>query len=127
MKKPPFPPDPTSPGLLSFPAETFTGTKDSITEDPVDDTQDAVNRPILSVLAVLVVAVAMAVATGWLCRSRCPYRSYAGAQAARPELELTGQFARREGDPWRNCRSTGSGELGTPLSLCPPFRTGATR
>ncbi|XP_068401904.1 ICOS ligand [Eschrichtius robustus] len=113
--------------LTSGQTETFTGTKDSITEDPVDDTQDAVNRPILSVLAVLVVAVAMAVATGWLCRSRCPYRSYAGAQAARPELELTGQFARREGDPWRNCRSTGSGELGTPLSLCPPFRTGATR
>ncbi|XP_059777674.1 ICOS ligand isoform X1 [Balaenoptera ricei] len=113
--------------LTSGQTETFTGTKDSITEDPMDDTQDAVNPPVLSVLAVLVVAVAMAVATGWLCRSRCPSRSYAGAQAARPELELTGQFARREGDPWRNCRSTGSGELGTPLSLCPPFRTGATR
>ncbi|KAB0398103.1 hypothetical protein E2I00_019751 [Balaenoptera physalus] len=133
-------PRPNVPGLLSFPAETFTGTKDSITEDPVDDTQDAVKPPVLSVLAVLVVAVAVAVATGWLCRSRCPSRSYAGigearaadtahlfcwgAQAARPELELTGQFARREGDPWRNCRSPGSGELGTPLSLCPPFRTG---
>lgn len=83
MKKPPFPPDPVSPGLLSFPAEMFTGTKDSITEDPVDDTQDAVNRPVLSVLAVLVVAVAVAVATGWLCRRRCPYRSYAGIREAR--------------------------------------------
>uniref|UniRef100_A0A8C0CRK2 ICOS ligand n=1 Tax=Balaenoptera musculus TaxID=9771 RepID=A0A8C0CRK2_BALMU len=75
--------------LTSGQTETFTGTKDSITEDPMDDTQDAVNPPVLSVLAVLVVAVAMAVATGWLCRSRCPSRSYAGAQAARPELELT--------------------------------------
>ncbi|XP_066891322.1 ICOS ligand isoform X1 [Kogia breviceps] len=73
--------------LTSGQTEMFTGTKDSITEDPVDDTQDAVNRPVLSVLAVL--AVAVAVATGWLCKRRCPYRSYAGAQAARPELELT--------------------------------------
>ncbi|XP_033712089.1 ICOS ligand isoform X2 [Tursiops truncatus] len=113
--------------LTSSQTEMFMGTKDSITEDPVDDTQDAVNPPVLSVLAVLVVAVAVAVATGWLCRRRCPDRSYAGAQAARPELELTGQFARREGDPWRKRGSTGSGELGAPLSLCPPFSTGATR
>ncbi|XP_030691418.1 ICOS ligand isoform X1 [Globicephala melas] len=113
--------------LTSGQTEMFMGTKDSITEDPVDDTQDAVNPPVLSVLAVLVVAVAVAVATGWLCKRRCPYRSYAGAQAARPELELTGQFARREGDPWRKRGSTGSGELGAPLSLCPPFSTGATR
>nr|XP_058920792.1 ICOS ligand [Kogia breviceps] len=108
--------------LTSGQTEMFTGTKDSITEDPVDDTQDAVNRPVLSVLAVL--AVAVAVATGWLCKRRCPYRSYAGAQAARPELELTGQFARREGDPWRKRGSTGSGELGAPLSSVPAFQHG---
>ncbi|XP_029070719.1 ICOS ligand isoform X1 [Monodon monoceros] len=111
--------------LTSGQTEMSTGTKDSITEDPVDDTQDAANQPVLSILAVLVVAVAVAVATGWLCRRRCPYRSYAGAQAARPELELTGQFARREGDLWRKRGSTG--ELGAPLSLCPPFSAGATR
>ncbi|KAM9088638.1 ICOS ligand isoform 2-T3 [Megaptera novaeangliae] len=81
--------------LTSGQTEMFTGTKDSITEDPMDDTQDVVKPPVLSVLAVLVVAVAVAVATGWLCRSRCPSRSYAGAQAARPELEPTGDSGAR--------------------------------
>ena len=68
----------------------------------MDDTQDAVNRPILSVLAVLVVAVAMAVATGWLCRSRCPYRSYAGIGEARA-ADTAHLFCWGEGWPLPGC------------------------
>ncbi|XP_031316576.1 ICOS ligand isoform X1 [Camelus dromedarius] len=66
----------------------FTGTKDSFTENPADGTREWGGGAVPSILAVL--AVVVAVATGWLCRSRCPSRSYAGAQASRPEVEVTG-------------------------------------
>nr|XP_010964862.1 PREDICTED: ICOS ligand [Camelus bactrianus] len=65
----------------------FTGTKDSFTENPADGTREWGGGAVPSILAVL--AVVVAVATGWLCRSRCPSRSYAGAQASRPEVEVT--------------------------------------
>ncbi|XP_055270950.1 ICOS ligand isoform X2 [Moschus berezovskii] len=74
--------------LTSGQTETLTGAKESITEDPVDGSHGGEHQPVLSVLAVLAVIVALALATGWLCRSRCPPRSYTGAQLARPELAL---------------------------------------
>nr|XP_025148308.1 ICOS ligand isoform X3 [Bubalus bubalis] len=58
--------------LTSGQTETFTGTKDSITEDPVDGSHSGKHQPVLSVLAVLAVIVLLALAIGWLCRSRCP-------------------------------------------------------
>ncbi|XDB47090.1 hypothetical protein AB1E18_000706 [Capra hircus] len=76
--------------LTSGQTETFTGTKDSITEDPVDGSPSGEHQPILGVLVVLAVIVSLAVATGWLCRSRCQPRSYTGAQVERPELALAG-------------------------------------
>ncbi|XP_057553963.1 ICOS ligand isoform X1 [Hippopotamus amphibius kiboko] len=100
--------------LTSGQTEMFAGTKDSITEDPADGAHDAGSRPVLSVLAVLVVAVAVAVATGWLCRNRCPHRSYAGAQAARPEPELAGVPS------FRGSESPGEGLSSWPLSACSP-------
>ncbi|XP_066226145.1 ICOS ligand isoform X2 [Saccopteryx leptura] len=56
---------------------------------PGGDTYALRNRVVVAVLAVLIVAVAIAV--GWACRGQCPHWSYAGAQASRSELELTGQ------------------------------------
>ncbi|XP_070651747.1 ICOS ligand isoform X1 [Bos indicus] len=76
--------------LTSGQTETFTGTKDSITEDPVDGSPSGKHQQVFSVLAVLAVIVLLALATGWLCRSRCPPKSYTGAQVARPELALAG-------------------------------------
>ncbi|KAM8819441.1 ICOS ligand isoform 2-T2 [Rhynchonycteris naso] len=53
------------------------------------DTYALRNRVVVAVLAVLIVAVAIIV--GWACRGQCPHWSYAGVQASRSELELTGQ------------------------------------
>lgn len=74
--------------LTSGQTETFTGTKDSITEDPVDGSHSGKHQQVFSVLAVLAVIVLLALATGWLCRSRCPPKSQTGAQVARPKLAL---------------------------------------
>lgn len=60
----------------------LTGTKDSITEKPTE-THEERNRALFSVLAILALAVAVAVATGWMCRSRCPGRSGTGTRRAR--------------------------------------------
>ncbi|KAF5917614.1 hypothetical protein HPG69_006007 [Diceros bicornis minor] len=65
---------------VSSQTETLTGTKDSITEDP-PNTHEERNRAVFSVLAILAVAVAMA--TGWVCRSRCPCGSHTGIRRAR--------------------------------------------
>ncbi|XP_061279029.1 ICOS ligand isoform X1 [Bos javanicus] len=90
--------------LTSGQTETFTGTKDSITEDPVDGSHSGKHQQVLSVLAVLAVIVLLALATGWLCRSRCPPKSYTGAQVARPELALAGDS--RPAAAWYRSRFT---------------------
>ncbi|XP_029794721.1 ICOS ligand isoform X3 [Suricata suricatta] len=65
------------------PAETHNGTEDGITESQADAPKK--QGAVLSTLLVLGVVVVVAVATGWVCRSRChpwdPHRS----QAARSE------------------------------------------
>ncbi|XP_019819067.2 ICOS ligand isoform X2 [Bos indicus] len=90
--------------LTSGQTETFTGTKDSITEDPVDGSPSGKHQQVFSVLAVLAVIVLLALATGWLCRSRCPPKSYTGAQVARPELALAGDS--RPAAAWYRSRFT---------------------
>ncbi|XP_046507627.1 ICOS ligand-like isoform X1 [Equus quagga] len=65
---------------VSSQTEMLTGTKDSITEKPTE-THEERNRALFSILAIL--AVAVAVATGWMCRSRCPGRSGTGTRRAR--------------------------------------------
>ncbi|XP_023486038.1 ICOS ligand isoform X3 [Equus przewalskii] len=67
---------------VSSQTEMLTGTKDSITEKPTE-THEERNRALFSVLAILALAVAVAVATGWMCRSRCPGRSGTGTRRAR--------------------------------------------
>ncbi|XP_039713215.1 ICOS ligand isoform X3 [Pteropus medius] len=67
---------------------TSTGTKSSITESG-GTAREGKSNALVAVLVLGLVAVALAV--GWACRSqRLPCRRYAGAQAVRPELELTG-------------------------------------
>ncbi|XP_053421504.1 ICOS ligand isoform X1 [Nycticebus coucang] len=68
---------------VSSQPETLIGTRGKITENH----SSANSYAAISILAV--VAVVVAVVTGWACRSRCPRRRYTGAQAARPEPELT--------------------------------------
>ncbi|XP_006169516.1 ICOS ligand isoform X2 [Tupaia chinensis] len=63
---------------------TFKGSIDSIPDIPVIP-QDK-NVTVTSIILALIVFAAMAV--GWMCRSRCPHRSYAGATAATLEPEL---------------------------------------
>ncbi|XP_044606854.2 ICOS ligand isoform X1 [Equus asinus] len=72
---------------VSSQTEMLTGTKDSITEKPTE-THEERNRALFSILAIL--AVAVAVATGWMCRSRCPGRSGTGTRRA---LEVPGSEA----------------------------------
>ncbi|XP_077611553.1 ICOS ligand [Crocuta crocuta] len=64
-------------------AETFTGTEHGITESQADPPKK--QGAVLSALLVLGVVVVVAVATGWVCRSRCPPRDPRRSQAARPE------------------------------------------
>ncbi|KAK2488853.1 hypothetical protein MC885_021582 [Smutsia gigantea] len=59
-------------------SQTVSGTKDSMTESQANAHEK--NRAVLSVLALLGVAVAVAVAVGWVYRSRCPRSSQAGAR-----------------------------------------------
>ena len=68
----PFPPHPFSLVLFSSPVETVTGTEYGITESQADAPKK--QGAVLSALIVLGVVVAVAVATGWVCRSRCPPR-----------------------------------------------------
>uniref|UniRef100_H0XD40 ICOS ligand n=1 Tax=Otolemur garnettii TaxID=30611 RepID=H0XD40_OTOGA len=73
---------------VSSQPETLTGTQGKITENPIGTHSYA------AISSMFVAAVALA--AGWVCRdrwkSRCLSRHYAGAQAARPELELTGEY-----------------------------------
>ena len=68
----PFPPHSFSLVLFSSPVETVTGTEYGITESQADAPKK--QGAVLSALIVLGVVVAVAVATGWVCRSRCPPR-----------------------------------------------------
>ncbi|XP_005657223.1 ICOS ligand isoform X1 [Sus scrofa] len=111
--------------LTSNQPEMFTGDKKSVPDGPAHDTLEAGSRPVLSVLGVLAMAVVVAVVTGWLCRNRCPHRSHTDARAARPELELAGESARRGRGPWR--KSVGHVDPNCPLSPCPPCGARATR
>lgn len=67
------------------------GERDKITENPVSTREKT--EVTWSVLAVLCLLVAVAVAIGWVCRDRWLRRSYAGVWAVRPEPELAGEFA----------------------------------
>ncbi|XP_011809525.1 PREDICTED: ICOS ligand isoform X2 [Colobus angolensis palliatus] len=64
------------------------GERDKITENPVSTREKT--EVTWSVLGVLCLLVAVAVAIGWVCRDRWLRRSYAGVWAVRPEPELTG-------------------------------------
>uniref|UniRef100_A0A2K5L4D4 ICOS ligand n=1 Tax=Cercocebus atys TaxID=9531 RepID=A0A2K5L4D4_CERAT len=64
------------------------GERDKITENPVSTREKT--EVTWSVLAVLCLLVAVAVAIGWVCRDRWLRRSYAGVWAVRPEPELAG-------------------------------------
>lgn len=58
-------------GSFSLPAETFTTPEPGNTGSHTD-VRRREHGAVLSTLAVLGVVVAVAVATGWVCRSRCP-------------------------------------------------------
>ncbi|XP_025768830.1 ICOS ligand [Puma concolor] len=68
---------------ISTQAETVTGTEYGITESQADAPKK--QGAVLSALIVLGVVVAVAVATGWVCRSRCPPQDPRRSWAARPE------------------------------------------
>lgn len=59
-------------GSFSLPAETFTTPEPGNTGSHTD-VRRREHGTVLSTLAVLGVVVAVAVATGWVCRSRCPH------------------------------------------------------
>ncbi|XP_051009305.1 ICOS ligand isoform X2 [Acomys russatus] len=65
-------------------ADNSTGNNDRFTENPQETDNQKKNVVLFCLLAVLLVA-AGAVST-WLCRSRCPHRSYAGPRAVKQEL-----------------------------------------
>ncbi|XP_045857798.1 ICOS ligand isoform X2 [Meles meles] len=65
-------------------AETFTTPEPGNTGSRTD-VHRREHGTVLSTLAVLGVVVAVAVATGWVCRSRCPHGCPARCRAARPE------------------------------------------
>ncbi|KAM4863298.1 ICOS ligand isoform X2 [Urocitellus parryii] len=62
--------------------ETFIGPEAMVTDSPARPHQ-AGSAAVLSALAVLLAVVIVAVATGCLCRTRCPRRSYTGARFVR--------------------------------------------
>ncbi|XP_005323497.2 ICOS ligand isoform X2 [Ictidomys tridecemlineatus] len=62
--------------------ETFVGPEAMVTDSPARPHQ-AGSAAVLSTLAVLLAMVIVAVATGCLCRTRCPRRSYTGARFVR--------------------------------------------
>ncbi|XP_045857799.1 ICOS ligand isoform X3 [Meles meles] len=64
--------------------ETFTTPEPGNTGSRTD-VHRREHGTVLSTLAVLGVVVAVAVATGWVCRSRCPHGCPARCRAARPE------------------------------------------
>lgn len=66
--------------------ETFTGLEVMVTENPVHPHKER-RTAVFSTLAILLVTVA--VAGVWLCRTRCPRHSYAGAKVVQPEEEPT--------------------------------------
>ena len=45
----------------------------------------------------------------------------AGAQASKPELELTGEFAKRQGGSGKKCTGSEGPVAQQPLSQCLPF------
>nr|XP_036850814.1 ICOS ligand isoform X3 [Manis javanica] len=59
---------------VSSQTETVSGTKDSMMESQANTHEK--NRAVLSILALLGVAVVVAVAVGWVYRSRCPHSSH---------------------------------------------------
>uniref|UniRef100_A0A2K6G1Z6 ICOS ligand n=1 Tax=Propithecus coquereli TaxID=379532 RepID=A0A2K6G1Z6_PROCO len=69
---------------VSSQAETFTGTRDKIIEKP-----GRTHKAQTAIFSVVAGFAVVALAVGWMCkRKRCPLGRYAGARAARPELEL---------------------------------------
>lgn len=63
-------------GYFALSVETVSGTKDSMMESQANTHEK--NRAVLSILALLGVAVVVAVAVGWVYRSRCPHSSHTG-------------------------------------------------
>ncbi|XP_047703003.1 ICOS ligand isoform X1 [Prionailurus viverrinus] len=93
----PFPPHPFSLVLFSSPVETVTGTEYGITESQADAPKK--QGAVLSALIVLGVVVAVAVATGWVCRSRCPPRDPRRSWAARPEQTFSSTVSDENSPP----------------------------
>ncbi|XP_046955068.1 ICOS ligand isoform X2 [Lynx rufus] len=82
---------------ISTQAETVTGTEYGITESQADAPKK--QGAVLSALIVLGVVVAVAVATGWVCRSRCPPQDPRRSWAARPEQTFSSTVSDENSPP----------------------------